>query len=78
VPVVLLTFTPKCVLCLAAYLAAGTALRFGAPEICGATPGSAGLWLAWLPAPGLAIGAAAFFACHRRDRRRPVTASTAC
>ena len=64
----LLTFAPKCVLCVMAYLAAGTALRFGGPELCGAPAGPGTHWLAWLPALGLALGAAGCFA-HFRGRR---------
>lgn len=45
----MLALVPKCVACLAVYFGIGTVvgLNFGAPEICGATDGSA-LAVAWL------------------------------
>jgi LPXTG-motif cell wall-anchored protein len=68
VPAVLLALAPKCFLCVAAYLTAGAALRFGGPELCGAPAGGAGHWTMWLPALGLAVGAVGFFAFGRRRR----------
>ena len=66
VPGVLLALTPKCFLCIAAYIAAGSALRLGSPEFCGGT--TAIHWTTWLFALGLALGTVGFFA-HSRNRR---------
>ena len=60
-PAALLTLTPKCLLCLAAYAGLGAALGLGGPEKCGASAGSPGLWASlpeWLGvAVGLGLGA---------------------
>ena len=68
IPSALLALAPKCVLCLLAYAGLGAALRIGGPELCGATTGSAGHWLMWLPTLGLTGGAAGFFVHGRRRR----------
>lgn len=67
-PAVLFALAPKCLVCVAAYVAAGAAFRFGGPEICGATAGSGTCWLAWLAALGLAAGIVGFFRFGRRRR----------
>ena len=67
IPAVLLAFAPKCLLCVAGYVAAGAALRFGGAELCGGPAGSGGHWTAWLAALGLTLGVAGFWA-HRRSR----------
>jgi hypothetical protein len=76
VPAVLLALTPKCLVCVAAYVAAGTALRFGGPEICGASNGGAH-WAAWLSMLGLAVGVAGFIACSRSRREKAANATAA-
>jgi hypothetical protein len=68
-PAALLTLTPKCLLCIAAYAGLGAGLGLGGPEICGASAGSPGSWassLAWL---GAALGAGGFFTFNRRGER---------
>jgi hypothetical protein len=60
-PAVLLALAPKCLLCVAAYLGLGAVLRFGGPELCGASGNGAGHWLVWLPALGLTAGAIGLF-----------------
>lgn len=66
-PTLLLTFTPKCLLCVLTYAGPGAALISGGPEICG-VPVAAAPWTMWLPALGPAAGAVGFFA-HVRSRR---------
>ncbi|MBI3884126.1 MAG: hypothetical protein HY302_00085 [Opitutae bacterium] len=38
-PAALLALTPKCVLCVAAYVGLGAALGLGGPELCGGSAG---------------------------------------
>jgi len=49
IPAALLALTPKCLLCVLAYAGLGAALGLGGPEICGATSGTTGHWIVWLP-----------------------------
>ena len=72
-PAALLALTPKCVLCVLAYVGLGTALGLGGPELCGASPESPDSWatlLAWLGVSGVlgAIGSLAH--CRHGERRR--------
>jgi hypothetical protein len=62
VPAVLLALAPKCLLCIAGYVAAGAALRLGGAELCGAPAGAGSHWTSWLPALGLLLGAAGYLA----------------
>ena len=71
VPAVLLTFAPKCLLCVAGYFAAGTALGLGGREICGAPADSFWSWLTWLPVLGVVIGTAGVLALVRRSMGLP-------
>ncbi len=57
VPIVLLTFAPKCVMCVLGYAGLGVALGLTGPELCGAPGSSSGPWLTWVSALGLATGA---------------------
>lgn len=58
-PTALLALTPKCLLCVAAYVGLGAALGLGGPEMCGAPAGLTPSWassLAWLGgAAGLGV-----------------------
>ncbi|ATC65001.1 hypothetical protein CMV30_14080 [Nibricoccus aquaticus] len=69
----LLALTPKCVVCVAAYLGAGAALGLGGPQWCGPATGAspAVSWmtaLAWIGATGLA-GALGVCASCRTKRQ---------
>ena len=68
IPAVLLALAPKCLLCVAGYVAAGAALGFGGTELCGGPAGTGGHWTAGLFALGLALGAAGLFLAYRRRR----------
>lgn len=72
-PTALLALTPKCLLCVAAYIGLGAALGLGGPEICGAPGGFTPSWassLAWLGVT-LGLGVIGFLAGHRRCRISP-------
>jgi hypothetical protein len=53
---VVLALTPKCMLCLAAYVGLGTALGLSAPELCGAPADSPSSWAWILVVLGIALG----------------------
>lgn len=55
----LLALTPKCVLCVLAYAGLGAALGLGGPELCGATPSTAGHWFLLLTATAATLVLAA-------------------
>jgi hypothetical protein len=64
-PTALLALTPKCVLCVLAYVGFGAALGLGGPEICGGSVDSPASWastLAWLGVAG-ALGAFGLLVC---------------
>ena len=69
-PAVLLTFAPKCFLCVAAYAGAGFALRSAGAELCGASPVSANPWLIGLAGFGIVAGAIGLGAARRRYARQ--------
>jgi hypothetical protein len=57
-PAALLALTPKCVLCVLAYVGAGAALGIGGPEWCGldgSAPVSWDMALAWLGCAGVLV-----------------------
>ncbi|HYD85625.1 MAG TPA: hypothetical protein VEA63_16270, partial [Opitutus sp.] len=59
-PAAVLAFTPKCLLCVAAYVGLGAALGLATPELCGGAANASTTWassLAWL---GLICGLSAF------------------
>ena len=65
IPAALLGLTPKCVLCVPAYLGLGAALGLGGPELCG-TSTEPRAWL--LPAVGAGLGVIGILAWRRRRR----------
>ena len=71
VPTVLFALAPKCLMCLAGYVAVAAGLRFGGPEVCGASASNARNWLTWLTALGLAAGVVIYLACGRRGTGLP-------
>ena len=76
-PAALLALTPKCLLCVLAYVGLGAALGLGGPELCGASVGSPGSWassLAWLGAAG-GLGMVGFLASCRRLHSAPTSKS---
>lgn len=67
-PAALLALTPKCVLCVLAYVGLGTALGLAGPEWCGSSASSTS-WatsLAWLGVAGV-VSAVGFLASCRRN-----------
>ena len=69
-PTALFALTPKCILCVVAYVGLGAALGLGRSEICGASAGSPGSWassLAWLGVAG-GLGTIGFLMSCRRGR----------
>jgi hypothetical protein len=69
-PTALFALTPKCILCVVAYVGLGAALGLGRSEICGASAGSPGSWassLAWLGVVG-GLGMIGFLVSCRRGR----------
>lgn len=54
IPAALLAVAPKCVACLLGYASLGAMLGIGGREMCGATDGHAGIWIAVLILPGAA------------------------
>ncbi len=69
-PAALLALTPKCILCLLAYVGLGAVLGIRAPELCGATSGPRDMGWLWIAVPGAAMGFAGW-ACVARRRRGP-------
>lgn len=68
-PAAVLALTPKCLLCVVAYVGLGAALGLGGSEICGASAGSAASWawsLAWLGAVGGLAIYGLIASCRRR------------
>lgn len=59
IPVALLAVTPKCFLCVTAYLGLGAVLGLGGPEICGAAgtglPSVTALSVPWVPLSGALV-----------------------
>lgn len=85
--VALFVAAPKCVACVAAYLGIGAALglRFGAPEICGATASMPAAWIASVAALSFLQIAlfpnrrfAAFLLQHAKRAFARKTAATRC
>jgi len=66
VPAALLALTPKCFLCLAAYLGLGAALGLSRPEICSAASSGFGPWVWSLALGGLVLGPIGFFYVRHR------------
>jgi hypothetical protein len=69
-PAALLALTPKCVLCLLAYVGLGAALGLNGPELCGAPADSPVSWatlLAWLGVAGALSSFAFLVNCRRGD-----------
>ncbi len=64
----LVALAPKCLLCVVAYAGVGAALGLGGSEICGASPGVADFWTAWLPLSGIALGTGGFLTIRRCRR----------
>jgi len=69
----LLAITPKCLMCVLAYVGLGAALGFGGPEICGASGGTQAPWASSLALLGAVCGSGAFgiLAGWRRVRSAP-------
>lgn len=78
IPAALLALTPKCVLCVLAYVGLGTALGLGGPEWCGASTNSPISWttsFAWLGAAGAFSAIGMLASCRKKpsavvERRR--------
>jgi hypothetical protein len=69
VPAALLTFTPKCALCVLGYVGLGTAIGLGGRELCGAPtegPTPPGILLALLALCGAATSATLIAMRRRR------------
>jgi len=77
-PAALLALTPKCVMCVVAYVGLGAALGLGGPELCGASANATASWmtsLAWLGVAG-AFGAMGCFASCRHGLNHGGTEDT--
>ncbi len=72
-PVALLVFVPKCVLCVLAYIGAGAAFGLGGVEWCRANTDGSIPWAGLLGLLGVGVffisGAIGFIAKYRREHR---------
>jgi hypothetical protein len=68
-PGAVIAFTPKCLLCVLAYIGLGTTLGFRGPEICGATVGLPWLWTPSLATLWVTLGIGGLLAGIKRRRK---------